>query len=79
MGRLRDLLDAGVDANQRDPQDATALMWAAGYGKLDNLRLLLERGAQLDAHDARGMSALAIALQQKQDNAAALLRSAGAK
>ena len=65
---VRRLLDAGVDANRRYGNDLTALMWAAGYedgvgvpAAASVVDLLLEAGAQLDAVDDRGRTALMIA------------------
>jgi ketopantoate reductase len=40
---------------------------------------VLARGAQLDARDARGLTALGIATEQKQDEVAKLLEQAGAR
>ena len=62
-----------------DLEGGPPLMWAAGAGKLDNVKLLLERGAQVNARDARGLTALAIAQEQKQEDAVQLLRQAGAQ
>jgi hypothetical protein len=42
------LLRKGVDASGRDG-DATALHFAAAYGHMDLVRLLLEHGASLEA------------------------------
>jgi ankyrin repeat protein len=53
-------------------------MWAAAYGKADNIKVLLARGADPKARDDRGKTALSIALEEKQAEAAALLRAAGA-
>ena len=64
---------------QPDAEGSTPLMWAAAYGRLDTVRLLLERHADVAARDSRGMTALAIALEQKQTQAADALRAAGAR
>jgi hypothetical protein len=39
----------------------TALMWAAGQGQADVVKLLLERGARADLRDDRGFTAAQIA------------------
>jgi len=49
-------------------------MWAAAYGKIDTVRLLLARGADAAARDDRGKTALAIAVEEKQEAVAELLR-----
>ena len=44
-GAVRELIDAGADANARAADGKTALMEAAGSGSTDALRLLLSAGA----------------------------------
>ena len=82
VGRL---LDAGVDPARRYGHDLTALMWAAGYTDdtpaaegVATTRLLLERGAPLDARDDRGMTALMIAAERGHPRVVDLLLEAGA-
>ncbi len=82
---VRRLLDAGVDARFRYGNDLTALMWAAGHedgvgaqaarGVVD---LLLSRGAQLDAMDDRGRTALMIAAELGHAELVAMLIGRGA-
>jgi ankyrin repeat protein len=67
------LLDAGVDANATYRHDLTALMWAAGYGKADTVRLLLARGADPARRDDRGKTAGDIARDGRYADVAALL------
>ena len=57
-GCVQALLDHGVDVNQRYANDATALMWAAAYGHVETVKLLLARGADAGATDNRGKTAL---------------------
>jgi len=54
-------------------------MWAAGFGQDEAVRLLLACGADRDARDNRGKTALAIAEEQDRQATAALLRAAGAQ
>jgi hypothetical protein len=42
---VRALLDSGVDVNVQDVSGATALLYAVNYGRLDCVKLLLEKGA----------------------------------
>jgi ankyrin repeat protein len=65
------LLDAGLDPGIGYAHALTALMWAAGHGNdvpppdgLETVRLLVSRGAGLDAVDDRGRDALMIAAER---------------
>jgi outer membrane protein assembly factor BamB len=49
--RVAQLLDAGVDVNARARYDATAVGFAADKGHLDVVRLLVERGADVNVTD----------------------------
>jgi len=51
----------------------------AGYGKTDVIKLLVARGADLNARDDRGKTALAIAEEANQLDAVKLLKDAGAR
>jgi ankyrin repeat protein len=73
------LLDAGVEVNARYAHEATALMWAAAYGHLDTVNLLLGRSAAHAPQDDRGKTALAIAIEQGHAAVVEALRAAGAR
>jgi ankyrin repeat protein len=67
---VRRLLDAGIDANRRYRNNVTALMWAAAYedgvgirAAEDVIDVLLKAGADIDAADNRGRTALTMAAQ----------------
>jgi len=69
-GIVRRLLDAGVDARFRYGNALTPLMWAAGHEDGVGVRaaesvvdLLLSRGAEVDAVDDRGRTALMMAAE----------------
>jgi len=47
------LLDRGVDPAARDDEAQTGLHWAAWSPQIDIIKLLLERGAPIDAKDSR--------------------------
>ena len=48
-------------------------MYAAGYGKVDATKLLIEMGASKDATDSKGKTAKAYAEEYGQDATVALL------
>ena len=79
------LIDAGVGVDARCGGETTALMWAAGHPDLTPVeravattKLLLSRGAAIDATDDRGRSALMIAAALNRFETARALLAAGA-
>lgn len=56
------LLDAGVDATAGTACGMDALHWAANRGKLETVRLLIERGAPLETINMHGTTALGTAV-----------------
>lgn len=62
------LLKGGADCNERNEEGATALMLAAGIGNHDMVEMLLKAGAEVDACDARGWTALMKALFNYEQN-----------
>ena len=79
------LIDAGGGADARCGGETTALMWAAGHPDLTPVeravattKLLLARGAAIDATDDRGRSALMIAASLNRFETARALLDAGA-
>ena len=58
--RLKESLESGADIECRQAlfNDSTALMQAAGSGSVDAVRLLLQRGAKVNARDKSGWTAL---------------------
>lgn len=58
VDRVRKLLAAAADCNQRNADGATALMLAAHAGRLDLVRILIDAGADVNATDERGWGAL---------------------
>jgi hypothetical protein len=55
---VRRFLDAGIDVNSQNCYGETALMWAAGTGATDIVRLLLSRGARVDIRNNTRESAV---------------------
>ena len=53
-------------------------MWAAGYGRVETLRLLLDKGANARLRDNRGKTAFEIASEGGYGDAAKLLQDRAA-
>jgi ankyrin repeat protein len=82
--RVRRLLDLGADPNAKTAASGlTTLMAAAAMTHATAGRLLIDSGADLDARDAEGNTALALVgawrKSRKRAEVAALLRRAGAR
>jgi hypothetical protein len=60
IARLTESLDLGADIECREPvfDDSTALIQTARGGSIDAARLLLARGAKVNARDKSGWTAL---------------------
>lgn len=64
--RVREFLDEGISANVRFPRDGkTPLHWAAWNKRTEVARLLLERGAKVDAREDNGSTPLHRACEQR--------------
>jgi ankyrin repeat protein len=88
MERVRSILEKDPDAlnrRQGDPascgrhQHGTALHEAVDWYKRDVMLLLLDRGAEINARTAGGLTALGIAMERKNEEAVAMLRERGAE
>jgi outer membrane protein assembly factor BamB len=78
--RVAHLLDAGVDVNAKARYDATALMFASDRGHLDIVRLLVERGADVNIADTfYKFTALGMALGSGHRDVAKYLLQHGAR
>lgn len=71
------LLNKGVNA--KDECGRTALMRAAHHGSADNVKTLLDMGADVNASDLWDVTALIMATARGRDDIVLLLREAGAK
>ena len=75
---VRVLLEAGADANLRQPDGATALHWAAHWDDAEMARRLLHAGADVDAAGAYGVTPLSLAAANASVSLVELLLDAGA-
>lgn len=74
--RVRELLDEGADVNGLDIHGHAPLMWAAAYGRLEILRLLIARGADVAPQSPASADALYhAAICGHPDTVAALLEA----
>jgi len=73
-GTIRALLDHGADPNGRGPHGRTPLMEAVHYERARVIELLVSRGADLEARDAGGRTALDIAAAEKRTECERVLR-----
>ena len=60
-GPLSVMLDAGVPVNMRTSEGETLLILASKHGHPETVRLLLEKGADREAKDSNGNTALSLA------------------
>ncbi len=77
---VRRELAGGADVNARTRDGATPLMLAVKYGQspVELVRLLVEAGAELEARDQRGFTAVAMAAEQPNADVTRFLARAGA-
>ena len=61
-GDIKELLEQGVDLEERDSRGNTALMWAAATGSFRNVVLLIRAGANVDAQNSLGCGAIIAAI-----------------
>ena len=77
---VKDLLDKGVNVDTRDPSGSTTPLGHAVWGGHDETaRLLIERGADVNAKTDAGLSILAFATTRKHKDLADMLRAKGAQ
>merc|ERR1719163_393475 len=73
------LIDAKANVNDVDSTGNSAVHFAAGYGRVKVLEHLLARGANASKVNQMGMTPMAAAQQNNQQQAVALLQRHGAK
>lgn len=73
VDQLRSQLDAGLDPNTTDEYGTPLLHHAVGAGRLDSVKLLVERGARVNSFDTEGQTPIDIAGLYGQADIAAYL------
>ncbi|MEK1829568.1 ankyrin repeat domain-containing protein [Priestia megaterium] len=61
LGKIKKLLDFGIDVNTRDEGGYTMLHWATQEGHLEVIRFLISRGSSIHLEDEEGFTPLYIA------------------
>src|SRR5687768_3158226 len=80
VARVRKALDAGAPVDAGNRYQATALMFASDRGHADVVRLLIERGADVNKQDTfYRMRAINLAMQNGHEAAVALLLDKGSQ
>ena len=62
---IAEVLQQGADVNGTDPEGFTPLMYAANLGLLDNVKTLLDHGADATLKSARGDTAYSLAVDSQ--------------
>jgi tetratricopeptide (TPR) repeat protein len=70
---VQKIIDTGLDINLTDDEGRTALMYAAGWGHKEVLKLLLSKGASPNRADNHGTTALIFAIVEGRDETVSLL------
>lgn len=80
VSEVNRLLSNGIDANQADSNSGeTALMWAARYGRVKNVELLLRAGVAINMVNKNGETALMQATTKGHVEIVQMLLGAGAE
>jgi ankyrin repeat protein len=77
---MRMLIDKGANVNLKSKDGVTPLMLAAHHGNVEMVKALLKKHADVTAHDAKGRTALQMAMRRnRSQEVIRLLKGAGAK
>jgi ankyrin repeat protein len=75
---VRYLIKHGADVNTRNKAQQTPLILAAHHGDVEVNEALMDAGAEMEAEDGNGWTALTWASYREHDSAASILISRGA-
>lgn len=65
LEELRGFIANGVNVNEKDESDTTALLYAIAYKNREAIAVLLEHGADVAVQDSDGKTSLHIAIEYK--------------
>ncbi len=68
------LLDRGYPINSASPKGFTLLHWAAHTGRFDFVKMLVEKGAEVDIRTGAGFTPLMVAISHPDDNILEIVR-----
>ena len=76
--QVKEFLESGIPPNARDKYNLTGLMWCGRKGQIEVAKTLIEHGAEIDAVDNTGRTALFHAVSYKRYSFVEFLASTGA-
>ena len=68
------MIENGADVNAKNFKLVTSLMFAAGIGDLETVKILIENGADINLKNKDGENALDIAINKGQKETAEFLK-----
>ena len=69
---VKKLIELGIDVNEKS-DGMTPLMYAARYNRTDIIKILVEKGAEINTKNSKGYTAMKFAKQSNAKEAVALL------
>jgi len=79
INKAKTLISKGANANAKEKDGGTALMFAAEEGYPDIVKLLIDKGANVNAKDKKGKTALMYAKKNGYTDVIKFLKAHGAK
>ena len=76
--QVEHLIAGGVDVDEKDIADKTALLWAADAGQMDVVQVLVAKGANVNAKDLSDWTPLVFAVEGRHNSIVEFLIANGA-